>query len=840
MDGTKAGQRIALTTRNPADRVALRGVHLHARAAGMSCKATLEQTFVNLEHRAIEAVYTFPLPEGAAVCGFEVITADHVLTGAIEEANQAIEKYENAIDEGHGAFLMEQERPDVFTVRVGNLKPRQAATIRITWVCPLERVDNSIRMAFPTTVAPRYATATATDPLDAAIDSDALNPPHVLSVPYGLSIEVDVALGREMKRVSSPSHAIKVVNGEDATCRVSFAGGVAEMDRDVVILLELAREQQPCVQTARGREGESYLAVTFVPEFDEDELVEPRPTETIFVLDCSGSMQGESIQQATAALELCLRSLSMGDRFNICRFGSTWELMSGEPLAYTQATLDLAVGYVRQSRDLGGTELHAPLEAILSGAPTAGPVRQIILLTDGQVTNEPALVELARRHRMHNRIFSFGIGAASSTFLVKGIARATGGAAEFITAGERIDDKVLRTFGRLASPQVTDVQIDWDGCDVQTLAELPPVFDGDVLSVFGRAPGRSPRQVTLSCMTSTGPRKWSVAAPPPFDDDGVIATMWARRTIQSLEEVNGVTRGRGQAVVGGREREMLIQLSKQYRLLCSLTTFVSIEHRSLAERNEGQPALRRVPVKLAKEWGAVRGGAIRRKMRSSPAAAANRAVDAGLVGLDEDIDRCLDLSRLADDTMPGAVMGGLSSDRDDTTLGAVLDEIRPTEDSQPTSASGAPSPPNAEAKERRGLFAGIAAAFKGTPGQSQGFAKEMKDSGENSSADLLLAILAAQHADGSFRWKGLPPSAVLRGVNNWEKAASAALPPLAKGADREAIVTTVAALLIMERRFADREAVWRRAYLKACRDFLTKALNMNIARLEKWLADIRE
>ena len=112
-----------------------------------------------------------------------------------------------------------------------------------------------------------------------------------------------------------------------------------------------------------------------------------------------------------------------------------------------------------------------------------------MLLTDGQVSNEPACIDLARRNRLRNRIFSFGIGSACSTHLVKGLARATGGAAEFITTGERIDDKVLRTFSRLASPMVSDVSIDWGGAEVQTLAELPPVFDGDVLAVFGRAAG---------------------------------------------------------------------------------------------------------------------------------------------------------------------------------------------------------------------------------------------------------------------------------------------------------------------------------------------------------------
>src|SRR4051794_20581880 len=177
---------ISFCSTNIADRIALRGVRVRSRLAGMSQKTTVEQTFVNLEPRAIEAVYTFPLPEGAAVCAFEVITGDRVLTGVVEESEQAIEQYEDAIADGDGAFLMEQERPDVFTVRVGNLKPRQAATIRLTYVCPLERVDKQIRVASPPTVAPRYVTSTATDPLEAAVDGDALNPPHALWVPYGL------------------------------------------------------------------------------------------------------------------------------------------------------------------------------------------------------------------------------------------------------------------------------------------------------------------------------------------------------------------------------------------------------------------------------------------------------------------------------------------------------------------------------------------------------------------------------------------------------------------------------------------------------------------------------
>jgi hypothetical protein len=135
-------------------------VRVRSRLVALGQKTTIEQTFVNLEDRAIEAVYTFSFPESAAVCHFEVITDDRVLTGLVEEAEKAEDEYDEAISEGYGAFLLEQNRPDIFTINVGNLKPKQAVTIRLTFVAELEVHDSSIRLAFPTTVAPRYVTTT--------------------------------------------------------------------------------------------------------------------------------------------------------------------------------------------------------------------------------------------------------------------------------------------------------------------------------------------------------------------------------------------------------------------------------------------------------------------------------------------------------------------------------------------------------------------------------------------------------------------------------------------------------------------------------------------------------
>jgi hypothetical protein len=142
--------------------------------------------------------------------------------------------------------------------------------------------------------------------------------------------------------------------------------------------------------------------------------------------------------EAKVALELCLRPMNMGDRFDICRSGSTFEVMNPEPLICWPQDLERALASLRQmDADLGATEMYAPLKAVLERRPILDCVRQIVLRTDGQVSNVAAVLEPVGQHRKHNRIFSSGVGAAPSSHLVRGFARASHGAAEFIAVGER-------------------------------------------------------------------------------------------------------------------------------------------------------------------------------------------------------------------------------------------------------------------------------------------------------------------------------------------------------------------------------------------------------------------
>jgi Ca-activated chloride channel family protein len=374
---------------------------------------------------------------------------------------------------------------------------------------------------------------------------------------------------------------------------------------------------------------------------------------------------------------------------------------------------------------------------------------------------------------------------------VRGLARATGGAAEFISAGERIEDKVLRTFGRLNSPAATGVTIDWDGCDVQTLAELPPVFDGDVMTVFGRAPGRLPGKVTLSCRTPRGPRQWAVAVPPAAaDDGGVIATMWARRMIQSLEEVNHVASTRYRHRKASRPTETLIGLSKEFGLLCSLTTFIAIEHRSPEERNDGRPALRRVPVMLAEGWGGIAGGG---------ASHLDCLVAAPVLSARTTIDKTLDRRDLYD-------LEDQSCDVDRASR---------------------------EVYSKRG-----ARSFRESVRDSRSMKRA---SAAPEPSDELQGLLASLSAQGAFE-AGRELDAMLTSAGRdpdwWREVIGHSIPVAAGGLPhRDAIVTTVMVLLLLRDRFAAREPMWRRAAGKAL-GYLARAVGHGAEDVRAWMKEL--
>jgi Ca-activated chloride channel family protein len=314
-----------LLTTSGSNPVPLMGVRVTGDILGRGARVKVAQRFLNNEAQAIEAVYRFPLPETAAVCGFSAIAGGRRITGSVEEREKAFETYDDALARGDGAFLLDQERPNIFTLSVGSLPSGAEAVVEIEYVALLDQRGKEIRFALPTTISPRYLPADTPD--EGGIPAhERIHPEYAASVPYGLSVEIAVRDPSGVESVESPSHPISVSMGKggttgDAATVVRFASDAVTMDRDFVLtIVQRGKDQGRAWRFTDGKIA--WVQLDLAPDEVEGAPCDRGRREAIFVLDCSGSMQGDSIDQAKRALEVCLKAMETGCSFNIVRFGS--------------------------------------------------------------------------------------------------------------------------------------------------------------------------------------------------------------------------------------------------------------------------------------------------------------------------------------------------------------------------------------------------------------------------------------------------------------------------------------------------------------------------------------
>lgn len=597
--------------RGSAAPVPLTGVKVRVVARGPFARVTVTQDYVNREAVPVEAVYVFPLEEGSAVCGFTVLLDGKRIVGRVMERDAAFDRYDDAMISGDGAFLLDQERPNIFTASVGNLMPGKSASIELSYLTELAPEGEGVRLSLPTTVSPRYHAEDRRD-FPGMTDAERVSPPVSLEgTPYRLDLEVTADLLSPLVSVESPSHKIRTeLDGSRA--RITLAGDEGALDRDFVLILTPAEPFRPIAMQARDEHGDRYALVSFRPEFPEGKGRDP--VEVIFLVDCSGSMDGDSIAQARRALLLCLQSLIPGDRFNVVRFGSTHEMLFPESAEYTDRTLAMGRRLAEgMDADLGGTEILRPLTEVTGCEAIEGLPRRVVLLTDGQVSNESDVIRLAGQHRSNTRIFAFGIGAGSSEYLVRGVARASGGAAEFVHPGETIEAKVLRHFERIAGAEA-DLTVSFTGFEVteQTPEHVPALATGEFVTFAARIQAGTEGRVRLRGSLRGKEFSTEVAIPEGPGDpeaDTLVPLLFARRRIRDLEERMSPDHGHGSAQVDRRQgsaHDQLVRLGTRFGLMSSATSFVAIEERADGEKAIDRAELRRIPVSLTQGFGGAR------------------------------------------------------------------------------------------------------------------------------------------------------------------------------------------------------------------------------------------
>ncbi|XP_072411602.1 von Willebrand factor A domain-containing protein 5A-like isoform X1 [Chiloscyllium punctatum] len=404
--------------------------------------------------------------------------------------------------------------------------------------------------------------------------------------------------------------------------------------------------------------GDPIVMVSIYPAFPEKPS-QLSSGEFIFLMDCSGSMAcpmsedysgggPTRVQSAQETLLLLLKSLPLGCYFNIYRFGRSFNSFFPESIEYNQQSMKAALATLDGiSADMGGTEILEPLRAIYSKPCKASHPRQLFVFTDGEVSNTKMVIDEVQKNAHSHRCFSFGIGQGASTQLIKGIAKATSGNAEFITGKERMQPKVLQSLKFALQPAVSDLTIGWElpsGVEAALLSQLPTViFNGQRSIVYAQLKGEvdPSLEAEMSLKYSLGEELFQNSIRFKLQpQDSVRCTVHrlaAKRMIAAFES------GPGRDSPAAKQR--VVEISSQANVVSSQTAFVAT-NKELGQPLRGPMVRRNVPL----PWGLpVRGCAPRVMLRSC----AGPMMGLPVLGCAPTLQSCTTLFQA-----PGPMMGG--------------------------------------------------------------------------------------------------------------------------------------------------------------------------------------
>lgn len=612
------GQKISLP---------LAGVDIKAKVADRVASVTVKQTFKNSYTDHLEAVYIFPLSGNCAVSEFQLKVGDRVIKGVVEERAQARQQYQQAIDSGKRAALLEQERDDVFTVQVGNLPPGEEVTVLLTYS---ERLpffeDGKTEIRLPLVVAPRYIPGDALnrgsvgdgieDDTNAVPDASRITPPRLaegVDPNTALSIEVEVMQTDDsgttgISELSCSQHAMELAL-DNGGIKVSLSKDNERLNRDFVLQWRLTSSKvKSTMLMHKGADGTNYAMLSILPPKRDGFLGAPR--DVVFVLDRSGSMEGTKMISAARACSILLSTLGPQDRFAIQAFDNVSEWMlpqgtSSRNIDYFNPADEVGIErghkYLRGITARGGTEMYGALgetlQAIADRKKSKGRVPVIVLMTDGEVGDEGRILKRIQQELGDSRLFTVGIDTAVNSGLLKRCANLGGGTATFVVPGTQLENALLSVGREIGAPMVIDLEIETeDGKEsISAIApqRVPDLFTGRAVTVFFQLPEKA--SVRVHGKFSDG-AIFNDKVKAKRVDLPAIAQLWAKTHITDLEDQYRL----GQST-DSNARQHMIDLAVKHSLLTKFTAFVVVDESEIVNKSGD---LRKIvqPVEAPAEW----------------------------------------------------------------------------------------------------------------------------------------------------------------------------------------------------------------------------------------------
>ncbi|MGI8835133.1 MAG: VIT and vWA domain-containing protein [Pyrinomonadaceae bacterium] len=558
------------------DQLPLKGTRVEIAVSGVIADVKVSQTYRNEGSRPINASYVFPASTRAAVYGMRMRIGDEVIVAKIKEREAAKQDFETAKKEGKSASLLEQDRPNVFSMNLANLMPQETVEIELRYTELLVPNDGVYEVVYPTVVGPRYASQK---------ESSAKKEDGFVKTPYlhqgnkptsALHISARISAGLPIHELTCPSHQIfPQWQGQTVAQLTLDDADPFQGNRDFVLHYRLAGNQITSgLLLYQGTDENFFLYMAQPPQRVATEDIPPR--EYIFVVDVSGSMEGFPLNTSKQLLKDLIGQLRPTDLFNVVLFAGDSSALAPKSLPANQENISAAIRLLEQQRGSGGTELLPAVEQAMNLPREATISRSIVLVTDGYISGEQGVFDYIRTHLNQCNVFAFGIGAAVNRYLIEGVAKA-GMGEPFIVTQESEAPAIAAKFREyIQTPVLTDIQIRAIGFDTYDVHPLnfPDLLAQRPVIFFGKWRGALTGTFELHGKTGRGDYLTSLAVSGTLPDDGnrALRYLWARSRIAELSDY-GFGRPSEEKV------KAITALGLNYNLLTQYTSFIAVREK---------------------------------------------------------------------------------------------------------------------------------------------------------------------------------------------------------------------------------------------------------------------
>lgn len=608
---TSTGELEITNSSNQQSLALLLSTEIGGEINGMLANITVSQSFKNQSDDWVNGRYVFPLPEGAAVDSLKIEIGDRTIQGVIKEKQEAIKTFENAKRQGKKAGLLQQHRPNLFSMAVANIGPQENIIATITFIDKVRYENDGFSITLPTTLTPRYVPnapiklndeqqAHLEQELDNAQDlqfnndggwannnlrvddANSITPPQTYSISsqtsHHFSLDLSIKPGLDLQGITSSSHSI-TSQSIDQDFTVKLANGLAPMNADLTL------HWTPIIGTApkaalfqQQFQGDHYTMLMLTPPAVSASLSLPR--DITFIVDSSGSMAGQSMLQAKQALLDAMNYLTPNDRFNVVDFDSRFNSLFASSQAVSSNTLNQARNMIDRLSADGGTEMRGALEFALqnkkrnSELGNQAYLRQIIFITDGSIGNERELFELISKELGDTRLFTIGIGSAPNSFFMSKAAKFGRGTYTYINNVNQVRQKMADLFTKITKPILKDLKIDWPSDVEQYPSRLPDLYAGEPVTILVKSKvAINAANVQGSMLNTPWLQKLNIASGTNKQSNN-LDTVWAREKVADLMD-----KYRTADLTKEQVKPEVIKLGVTHQILTLFTAFVAVEQK---------------------------------------------------------------------------------------------------------------------------------------------------------------------------------------------------------------------------------------------------------------------